>query len=75
MAIEDTYFKMAEDQDDKNLKLVLNTAGTVIQNLRQKLEEAQDRLKKLDALEAGGVDDWEWYDDAMSSITDKDEED
>jgi hypothetical protein len=75
MAIEDICFEMAEDQDDENLKLVLNTAGTVIQNLRQKLEEAQDRLKKLDALEAGGVDNWVWYDDAMSSITDKDEED
>lgn len=75
MAIEDTYFKMAADQDDENLKLVLNTAGTVIQNLRQKLEKAEDRLKKLDALEANGVDNWEGYDEAMRSIADEDEED
>lgn len=75
MAIEDTYFKMATDQDDENLKMVLNTAGTVIQNLRQKLEKAEERLKKLDALEGHGVDNWEWYDDAMSSIADETEED
>lgn len=28
--------------------------------------------KKLSALEAGGVDNWEWYDEAMSSINDED---
>lgn len=39
--------------------------------LRQKLcdhlEEQGERLEKLDALEAHGVDNWEGYDLAMSS--------
>jgi len=34
--------------------------------------EEYDRLleseKKLNALEAGGVDNWEWYDDAMEAM-------
>lgn len=30
--------------------------------------ELLDRSEKLAALEAGGVDNWEWYDEAMSSL-------
>jgi hypothetical protein len=33
---------------------------------RRKLAKAQKRLKLLDALEAGGVDNWEWYGEACS---------
>ena len=75
MALADTYFKMAADQDDENLRIVLSAAGTAIQNLTNRLNTLETRINKLDALEAYGVDNWEWYDDAMSSITDKDEED
>lgn len=74
MAIEDTYFKMAEEQDDEALKMVLNTAGHALQNMRKKLERAQERIKKLDALETWGVDNWEGYDEAMRS-PDPDEDD
>jgi hypothetical protein len=28
-------------------------------------KEQQRRLAKLDALEAGGVDNWEWYDESL----------
>lgn len=28
-------------------------------------KEQERRLAKLDALEAGGVDNWEWYDEAL----------
>jgi septal ring factor EnvC (AmiA/AmiB activator) len=31
-------------------------------------QETVDRLAKLDALEIGGVDNWEWYDEAMKHI-------
>lgn len=33
--------------------------------------EVQKRLEKLDALEAGGVDNWEWYGEAMSGVNDE----
>jgi len=77
MTLADKYFKMAEEQDDQNLKMVLNAAGTAIQNLNNKLNKAGARLTKLEALEAYGVDNWEGYDEAMRSIdsNDEDEED
>lgn len=31
-------------------------------------DETDFRLRKLAALEAGGVDNWEWYDDAMEKL-------
>jgi hypothetical protein len=34
-----------------------------------------DDLRKLRALEAAGVDNWEGYDDAIGSLHDGDEED
>ena len=75
MALEDTYFKMAEDQDDENLKMVLNAAGTAIQNLNNKIDKLDIRLAKLEALEAYGVDNWEGYDEAMRSLEADEEED
>jgi hypothetical protein len=75
MALADTYFKMAADQDDENLRIVLSAAGTAIQNLTNRLNTLETRINKLDALEAYGVDNWEGYDEAMRSIADEDEED
>ena len=31
----------------------------------KRLKELEDMEAKLDALEAGGVDNWEWYDSSM----------
>jgi len=47
----------------------------ILGNLSKLAEAVQQRLDKLDALEAGGVDNWEWYDEAMSVLDDEDEED
>ena len=33
----------------------------------------QRRLAKLDALEAGGVDNWEWYDESLKSWREENE--
>lgn len=33
--------------------------------MRQITEQELRRLSKLDALEAGGVDNWEWYGEAL----------
>jgi len=47
----------------------------ILGNFSKLAEAVQQRLDKLDALEAGGVDNWEWYDEAMSVLDDEDEED
>lgn len=41
---------------------------------KEEYEELLDRDRTLTALENGGVDNWEWYDVAMSSLDDEDEE-
>lgn len=38
-------------------------------------DEIEYDLRKLSALEAGGVDNWEWYDDAMESLREEEDED
>lgn len=35
-------------------------------------DEVEQRLAKLQALENSGVDNWEYYDDAMESLEDED---
>ena len=39
-----------------------------IEQQAKEIADLKDRLRKLDALERGGVDNWEWYGDAMQSI-------
>ena len=41
---------------------------------KEELIELIEALYRLAALERGGVDNWEWYDVAMSSLDDEDEE-
>jgi len=36
----------------------------------EQMMELEEDLKLLRALQAGGVDDWEWYDDAVESMED-----
>lgn len=37
---------------------------------KKEYEELLDRDKKLSALEAGGVDNWEWYSESLSQYYD-----
>ncbi len=32
---------------------------------KERLEELEDKEAKLDALEVGGVDNWEWYGESL----------
>ena len=41
-----------------------------VKRLERELEEANKRLMLLDALERGGVDNWEWYGEALSELPD-----
>lgn len=36
-------------------------------------EQLMASERKLEALEAGGVDNWEWYDEAMEAYQDEEE--
>lgn len=45
-----------------------------IMELQSNLKEAQRDLRKLDALEAFGVDNWEGYSEAMRSLEEDDED-
>lgn len=60
-----------------NLKRVLEQFATmgvnpdwteILLNARSELESLEESQRKLTALERGGVDNWEWYDDAMESL-------
>lgn len=42
------------------------------EQLRAKVADAQDDSRKLNALEAYGVDNWDGYGDAMASLDDED---
>jgi Asp-tRNA(Asn)/Glu-tRNA(Gln) amidotransferase B subunit len=55
---------------DYNVK-IYNMQAVIDGNTGFALSQATvDRLAKLDALEMGGVDNWEWYDEAMKHIGD-----
>ena len=41
---------------------------------KEEYEELLDRDRKLSALEAGGVDNWEWYGESLSQYYDEEEE-
>ena len=53
---------------------IVDIAITIIEKLEKYKANSEPRLAKLDALEAAGVDNWEWYDEAMSTLT-EDEDD
>lgn len=44
---------------------------TKIDQQAKEIADLKDRLRKLDALEHAGVDNWEWYDNAMQSIAEE----
>jgi hypothetical protein len=51
--------------EDPEETMNLETAAAII---RLEFQRLQEREKKLLALEGAGVDNWEGYDDAMSSL-------
>jgi len=53
----------------------LSTVQTELQQHKDALAQAQGSIRKLAALEAAGVDNWEWYGDAMAELYGDDEED
>jgi hypothetical protein len=59
---------------DGDEAVIVDIAITTIEKLEKYKANAKPRLYKLDALEAEGVDNWEWYDEAMSTLA-KDEDD
>jgi hypothetical protein len=59
---------------DGDEAVIVDIAITTIEKLEKYKANAEPRLAKLDALEAAGVDNWEWYDEAMSTLT-EDEDD
>jgi hypothetical protein len=42
-----------------------------VQIEQSRLNELLDKEAQLDALEAGGVDNWEWYDEALKEGRDR----
>lgn len=42
---------------------------------KRELEELYRSQRKLQALEAGGVDNWEWYDESLKELRKEDEYD
>ena len=51
--------------DTKTLYQTVNAQQRRIVRLEKELDSANERLKKLDELEAAGVDNWEGYDGMM----------
>lgn len=37
----------------------------------ERLDELEDKEARLDALDAGGVDDWEWYGESLTEYFEK----
>ena len=58
----------------KNTEDELKEAHAVIERLKNPINvennAIQERLALLDALEAGGVDNWEWYSESISNYRD-----
>ena len=44
-----------------------------IARLKARIRELEKSERVLDALYAGGVDNWEWYDDSLEEIRKEDE--
>lgn len=63
--------KRAYDELMQKLQYERTTCEILIEKndeLEARLKVAEDRLVKLELLESYGVDNWEWYGDAMSEL-------
>jgi chromosome segregation ATPase len=72
-------FKKESEEKEQSLQKEIKLLNHEIESLNNNIDminnhinienaEIQERLAKLDALEQYGVDNWEWYDDAINSI-------
>lgn len=68
--VENSISKMVDSITGNNVKI--KNAGTEIS--KEEYESLVQRDRKLTALENGGVDNWEWYGEALSSLDDEDDE-
>lgn len=59
---------------DGDEAVIVDIAIEKLEKLEKYKANTAPRLAKLSALEAAGVDNWEWYDEAMSTLA-KDEDD
>ena len=73
----DTYKYVVEASDYKRMERELadteeeNAALTEeLVKLRKQVAEMEDDVKLLRALQAGGVDNWEWYDASLENMED-----
>lgn len=46
----------------------------MVEITEERLKELEKRDEKLSALESGGVDNWEWYEDSLEEFWKKYEE-
>ena len=60
---ESSINKLEHDLHNANISILLLKTPINLNN-----KDISYRLSKLEALEAAGVDNWEWYEEAMNSI-------
>lgn len=70
MSIESLLQSEIERCDDVATAMFLQVVLDTLHNRANAITKLQTRLKKLNALERNGVDNWEWYDEAMSELDD-----
>lgn len=62
--IADAKFEWARGNASSALAYI-GSAVSELESMASKIERLEDAERRLDALEAMGVDNWEGYDDAM----------
>lgn len=75
MAIEDVLRSEITRQDDPIVQALLESIIAELERRQKLINDAIPRLKKLVALENGGVDNWEWYGETMQEAFGDDEDD
>lgn len=68
MNIFEISSKGVERLQEKHNKLIVEIGYGTKKICMQEYQNLVDRDKKLTALEAGGVDNWEWYEESLKSI-------
>lgn len=69
--IETPYEYLTEELKEYDRKETRNYIPLIEKIIKQTRKESEKDLDKLNALEIGGVDNWEWYGEALSEWFDK----